>query len=103
MANERSSATLEAFRDSLAGAAPPAGDVALQALWWAGKSEWDQAHGLVQTREGDPRCDLVHAYLHRQEGDAANAGYWYRRAGRTMPSVSLEREWEALASEMLPR
>lgn len=92
--------TIDAFRDS---PAPPEGDVALQALWWAGKAGWDEAHGLVQSREGDPACDLVHAYLHRVEGDAANAGYWYRRAGRAMPSGALEDEWAALAAELLSR
>ncbi len=94
----------KAFRDSLAEPAPPTeADVALQALWWSGKAGWDQAHGLVQSRDGDPRCDLVHAYLHRQEGDADNAGYWYGRAGRAFPAVTLEEEWEALAAELLSR
>jgi hypothetical protein len=39
----------------------------------------------------------VHAYLHRKEGDAANAGYWYRRAGKPAATVSLAAEWEAIA------
>ena len=96
--------TIDEFRDSLSEAAPPVdGDVALQALWWAGKAEWERAHGLVQSREGDPHCDRVHAYLHRQEGDAQNAGYWYRQAGRAMPSMPLEQEWTALAAELLSR
>lgn len=96
--------TIDRFRDSLAAAAPPAdADVALQALWWAGKAGWDQAQGLVQSREGEAACDLVHAYLHRQEGDLANAAYWYRRAGRAMPGTSLEEEWRALAAELLSR
>jgi hypothetical protein len=92
----------EAFRDSLAAPAPPADlDLALTALWWAGKGDWDQAHGCAQQREGDPRCDQVHAYLHRQKGDVANARYWYRRAGQSMPAVSLEEEWEDLAKQLL--
>jgi hypothetical protein len=45
----------------------------------------------------------VHAYLHRKEGDAANAGYWYARAKRTRPTndVTLATEWEQIARELL--
>jgi hypothetical protein len=41
--------TLEEFRASLAGPAPPAGlrDV-LRALWHAGRDEWDAAHEIAQ-------------------------------------------------------
>ncbi len=96
--------TLEAFRHSLSDPAPAAdADLALQALWWAGKGEWERAHGCAQQHEGDPDCDLVHAHLHRQEGDMGNAGYWYRRAGRPFPSASLEAEWEAIARHLLAR
>jgi hypothetical protein len=45
----------------------------------------------------------VHAHLHRQEGDLSNAGGWYRRAGKTMPDVSLDEEWRAIASAMLSK
>jgi hypothetical protein len=45
----------------------------------------------------------VHAHLHRQEGDLANAGYWYRRAGRPVSQQSLDAEWTALAAELLTR
>lgn len=96
--------TVEAFRSSVSAAAPPA-DVgpALQALWWVRRGDWNRAHGCVQQHEGDADCDRVHAHLHRQEGDMANAGWWYRRVGRSMPDLSLEDEWDALASEMLSR
>jgi len=43
----------------------------------------------------------VHAYLHRKEGDAANAGYWYRRAGKAPATTSLTVEWEAIARALL--
>jgi hypothetical protein len=43
----------------------------------------------------------VHAYLHRKEGDLANAGYWYRRAGREMPASALAEEWESVAAALL--
>jgi len=96
--------TVEAFRSSVSAAAPPADlGPALQALWWVRRGDWNRAHGCVQQHEGDPDCDRVHAHLHRQEGDMANAGWWYRRVGRSMPELSLEDEWTALASEMLSR
>jgi hypothetical protein len=45
----------------------------------------------------------VHAYLHRKEGDASNAAYWYRRAGRDVVGrgVSLDDEWSQIATELL--
>jgi hypothetical protein len=94
--------TLEQFRASLDAAAPPAGlDPALRALWWAGRDDWARAHGCAQEREGEARCDWVHAHLHRLEGDAANAGYWYRRAGRPVASGAAAAEWTAIATELL--
>ena len=95
--------SLADFRATLAGSAPdPAADLAIQGLWWAAKGDWDRAHQCVQQREGAPRCDLVHAHLHRLEGDDVNAAYWYRRAGRTPSTLSLSEEWDAIASELLP-
>jgi hypothetical protein len=32
-----------------------------------------------------------------------NAGGWYQRAGRSVPTVSLQDEWSLLATEMLSR
>ena len=95
---------LESFRSSL-GAASPSGalPLALQALWWAGKPDWDRAHNCAQADEGDPACDWVHAYLHRVEGDAANAGYWYRRAGKPVAAGPLAAEWAAIATALLAR
>jgi len=93
---------LEQFRASLSEAAPPAPlDLALQALWWAGKHDWDRAHGCVQQNEGEPRCDWVHGYLHRVEGDLANAGGWYRRAGRDMPATPTDEEWRDITAALL--
>lgn len=97
--------TLDAFRASTAGDRPPAGATpALQGLWWLRHGDWTRAHECVQAHEGQRDCDSVHAHLHRQEGDLANAGYWYRRAGRAMPEQqTLEEEWTALAKELLAR
>jgi hypothetical protein len=44
--------------------------------------EWDEAHGIVQADEADPMACWIHAVLHKIEGDAGNARYWYARAGR---------------------
>ena len=51
----------------------------------------------LETREGM----AVHAYLHRKEGPASNADYWYQRAGRSFHRPTLEAEWEALAEGLL--
>jgi hypothetical protein len=84
------------FRESVAGEFPPEGvGHPLAALWWDAKGDWTQAHALVdelETAEGM----AVHAYLHRKEGAASNADYWYQRAGRKFHRPGLEEEWEAL-------
>ncbi len=80
---------------------PPAGlSRALLALWHEARGDWNQAHQLAQAAAG-PDGDRVHAYLHRKEGDEANAGYWYRRAGRPAAHGSLAAEWEQIARELL--
>lgn len=43
----------------------------------------------------------VHAYLHRVEGDLANAGYWYRRADKPASEAALTEEWEDIARALL--
>jgi hypothetical protein len=43
----------------------------------------------------------VHAYLHRKEGDAGNAGYWYRHAGRPPATETLDDEWAAMVAQLL--
>lgn len=87
---------LEQFRDSLALEEPPAAlSAPLAALWWDAKGDWARAHALVdelETAEGMS----VHAYLHRKEGAASNADYWYQRAGRGFHRSELNDEWEAL-------
>jgi hypothetical protein len=89
------------FKASLSGAAPAPGlDAPLAALWWAAKGNWDQAHKIAQDEE-TVESAWVHAYLHRVEGDSANAGYWYRQAGKPVAKDSLETEWERIASKLL--
>ena len=43
----------------------------------------------------------MHAALHREEGDHANAGYWYRRAGRAAADGAARREYLAIATALL--
>lgn len=66
-----------------------------RALELARAGDWDKAHSLVQAHNDILSC-LIHAYLHREEGDLSNVSYWYRRAGETMPDNTLDEEWERL-------
>ncbi|HVO03192.1 MAG TPA: hypothetical protein VMT54_13390 [Candidatus Cybelea sp.] len=92
---------LAAFKQSLTKAAPPDGlTPALQALWWDAKGDWNAAHHCVDSEEGRDAA-RIHAYLHRKEGDAANAGYWYGAAGVVPFQGSLDLEWKELAEERL--
>jgi hypothetical protein len=58
--------------------------------------EWEAVHTICQAHEGEPLFDWGHALCHRVEGDDANAAYWYRRAGKPQPRVSLSQEWEEM-------
>ena len=81
---------------------PPAGLApALEALWHLRRGDWDRAHVIVQAHEDDKSYAVTHAHLHRIEGDLANAGYWYRRAGRKIADAELEEEWKALVEHFL--
>jgi len=95
--------TLAEFHASLDRAEPPPGlPLALAALWRDGRGDWDGAHDAAQADEGGDG-DWVHAYLHRKEGDAGNAAYWYRRARRPVSQMSLAQEWDEIASNLLAR
>jgi hypothetical protein len=92
---------LSAFRASLGLNAPsPDLSPALRALWLDARGDWEGAHEAAQADEGGDG-DWVHAYLHRKEGDAGNAAYWYRRAGKPVCRTSLDEEWEAIAKALL--
>ena len=95
--------TIEEFRDTLREARPPAAlDLALAGLWWDAKGDWAKAHESAQQDEG-PAGSWVHAYLHRKEGDLSNAGYWYRRAGKSEARNTLEEEWRDITEALLGR
>ena len=63
----------------------------LEALDLARDGLWDEAHRLIQNYSDELAC-LIHAYLHREEGDLGNANYWYRRVGIDTPNESPEDE-----------
>jgi hypothetical protein len=92
---------LAAFRASLGAPEPPPNlSLALRALWREAKGDWEGAHELAQADEGGAG-DWVHAYLHRKEGDAGNASYWYRRARKPVANGPLEDEWTEIAAALL--
>ena len=94
--------TFEEFKQSVQKQKEPPSGISpvLQALWHAGKKNWERAHEIVQEVESADGS-WVHAYLHREEGDQSNADYWYRRSGRTRPQVTLEQEWESIVRALL--
>ena len=93
--------TVEDFKASLASAEPPASLAPLlEALWHDARGDWERAHHITQEIESTDAA-WVHAYLHRKEGDLSNASYWYRRAGKSVASDALDREWEAIVRALL--
>ena len=60
------------------------------------QGDWDAAHEFIQSYHDELAC-LIHAYLHREEGDINNANYWYSQTGQLMPENSLEHEFERLS------
>jgi hypothetical protein len=92
---------LAAFKVSLRDGAPPDGiEPVLQALWHEARGDWDKAHRLAQS-QSDATGAWVHAYLHRVEGDQANAAYWYHRAGKAVATAPLNEEWDSIVSALL--
>jgi hypothetical protein len=63
---------------------------------------WAEAHEGVQALEdlGDRLASWLHANLHREEGDASNARYWYRQAGRSVFEGDLSAERDAIAQAL---
>ena len=93
--------TIDDFKKTLSASEPPRGiNPLLQALWYDAKGDWSASHNIAQeidTKDGS----WVHGYLHRKEGDDGNAGYWYRKAGKEFPKVSLEEEWREIVKSLL--
>ncbi|MBT9330786.1 hypothetical protein D0Y96_006990 [Acidipila sp. 4G-K13] len=89
------------FRRTLDQNEPPAGLPPLaEALWREAHGEWDRAHQIAQDVPGRDGA-WVHAYLHRKDGDTSNAGYWYGQAGRPLPEMTFDEEWEQIAAALL--
>lgn len=64
---------------------------ALKALWFDANGNWEASHDIAQEIHSS-LGSWIHGYLHRKEGDEWNAGYWYRRANKPYPKISLEDE-----------
>jgi hypothetical protein len=90
----------EDFERSLGKSVPPEASDYLQSLWYDANGNWSKAHEIIQNIE-DKNAAWIHAYLHRKEGDTGNADYWYRRAGRKRPDISLSEEWNYIVKEFL--
>ena len=83
-------------------AAPTDVTAEVLALWHDARGDWHQAHVVVQDVETRDAA-WVHAYLHRKEGDASNARYWYHRADQPVFRGTLDEEWTHIADALLAR
>lgn len=92
--------TLDEFRFTLTSDTPPQVAPPLLALWHDAKGDWDRAHQIAQDVP-DPAGAWIHAYLHRKEGDAANAAYWYQRARQPVAADALDIEWERIVRALI--
>ena len=96
MINKEQMKAFEAFKASLQLPEPEKHlTLSLKSLWYDAKGDWNKAHDFVDQLAGADAA-WVHAYLHRKEGDLWNADYWYSKAKKTRPNISLEEEWESL-------
>jgi hypothetical protein len=94
--------TVDDFKRSLSQSTPPTGlTPALLALWHDGCGDWQEAHRIAQDITGRTGA-WIHAYLHRKEGDIANASYWYRVAQKTLEDGPLIDEWSSILDVLLP-
>ena len=89
------------FKQSLSLEHPPAGlSPLLLALWYDAKGNWEKSHNIISEIH-TVEASLIHAYLHRKEGDIWNADYWYKRAGQSRKDISLEAEWTGLLEKLI--
>ncbi len=91
-------------KSAVAGAKVPSGlSEPLRAMWLAKAGEWEPAHEIAQEIK-TPTGSWIHAFLHREEGDLSNANYWYRRAGKVMPTkLTIPEEWLIIGRELWQR
>lgn len=98
---EKMAMSFKEFVDTIQWASPPEFRTPLlSSLWFDAKGNWDKAHEIAQSVH-TARGSWVHAYLHWKQGDMANAQYWYARAGKGLPMIQLEEEWEKICSILL--
>jgi hypothetical protein len=93
--------TVNDFKRTVSEGVPPTNiSLPLLALWHDARGDWNSAHETAQSVD-DERGAWVHAYLHRKEGDAGNAAYWYRRARKQVATDALTEEWERIVTALL--
>tara|TARA_R110000868_G_scaffold186282_6_gene428698 strand:+ start:5240 stop:5536 length:297 start_codon:yes stop_codon:yes gene_type:complete len=89
------------FQESLLNNEPPKiWPEALKALWFDAKGNWEASHNIAQDMDSQIGS-LIHAYLHRKEGDKFNAGYWYRQANKSLPEISFDAELKEIVESLL--
>lgn len=95
--------TFEEFKESLNNSSPPQNlSDLLKAMWYDANENWKASHDIAQeihSKEGS----WIHAYLHRKEGDEGNASYWYQRAEKSFPTITLQDEWSQLVLSFLKK
>jgi hypothetical protein len=95
--------SIDAFVSSLEREEPPPfATPLLRALWHGLRGNWDTAHEIAQAQDDEDGA-WVHAWLHRIEGDLANADYWYRRARRQSFHGDTRDEGLKIAGELIGR
>lgn len=72
----------------------------LRSLWYKANDNWEASHTIAQDIK-NPMGSLIHAHLHRDEGDIYNAKYWYTKAGRAFTDISLKEELRLLIAEII--
>ena len=93
--------TIAEYMASLDETEAPAGvSPYLKALWYEKRGDWKQAHEIVQDID-DSTAAWLHAYIHRREGDQANAAYWYGQAGRPISDLTLDDEWREIVEALI--
>jgi hypothetical protein len=77
-------------------------DKIYKALQYLKNDDWEEAHLIAQSKEGNPDFDLLHAFLHRWEGDTSNAKYWYSICNLNLPEIPLIEELNQLMERYKP-
>ena len=71
----------------------------LEVINIAKNGEWEKAHDSLQHHK-NKMGSWIHAVLHREEGDASNAAYWYNKANKTKHTGSIEEEYDIIAKAL---